>query len=108
MLRELEKLYREYNRREFVVPDPLQFVWMYEDPADRELVGLIASSLAFGAVGQILKSVASVLDKMPLPARWVRETPVRTMRRAFDGFRHRFVDGNDLVDMLCGVRGVLG
>jgi uncharacterized protein (TIGR02757 family) len=29
------------------------------------------------------------------------------MRRVFDGFRHRFVDGNDLVDMLCGVRRVL-
>ena len=104
---ELDKLYVEYDRREFIVPDPLQFVWEYEDPADREVVGLVASSLAFGAVAQIVKSVAAVLEKMPDPARWVRRTRVETMRKVFAGFRHRFVDGDDLSDMLCGVRGAL-
>ncbi len=107
MREDLEKLYLEFNHNELVAPDPLQFVWQYDDPRDREVVGLIASSLAFGSVAQILKSVAAVLANMPHPARWTRDTRESSMRNVFHGFRHRFVDGNDLVDMLCGVRRAL-
>jgi len=103
----LEVLYAEFNRRELIIPDPLQFVWDYEDPADREVVGLIASSLAFGSVGQIVKSVAAVLERMPEPARWVKQTRPAAMRETFSGFRHRFADGDDLADMLCGVQAAL-
>ena len=54
----LEELYNYYNRREFVHPDPLEFLYNYDDIKDRELVAIIASSLAYGRVAQILKSVS--------------------------------------------------
>ena len=60
----LEALYRERNRRCYVDPDPLVFLYRYPDPADREIAGLVAASLAYGNVRQILKSVAVVLDIM--------------------------------------------
>ena len=41
-----EKIYADYNKRVYVSPDPLQFLYNYDDPRDREVVGLIASSLA--------------------------------------------------------------
>jgi len=44
-----------------VDPDPLVFLYNYKKPADRELVGLVASSLAYGRVAQILKSVDIIL-----------------------------------------------
>jgi len=107
VLKELESLYRTYNRREFIIPDPLQFVWLYEGPADREVVGLIASSLAFGSVPQIVRSVNWVLRKTPSPALWVRGANGAAMRAVVRGFRHRFVDADDLQDLLRGVRRVL-
>ena len=42
----LEELYERCNRRELVSPDPLQFLYRYEAPEDREIAALVASSLA--------------------------------------------------------------
>ncbi|MBI2342406.1 MAG: DUF2400 family protein, partial [Deltaproteobacteria bacterium] len=53
-----EKLYKSYNKHEYIHPDPLEFVYNYTEPADREIAALIASSLAYGRVAQILKSVS--------------------------------------------------
>ena len=58
----LEALYTVYNRREAVHPDPVEFLYRYEDPADREVAGLVASSLAYGRVMHILNSVSAVLE----------------------------------------------
>ena len=59
----LEKIYCIYNRREYVDPDPILFLYEYEG-TDREIAALVASSLAYGRVGQILKSVRNALDVM--------------------------------------------
>lgn len=64
---QLEKVYNKYNRRTYVHPDPLEFLYQYDDPGDREIVALLASSLAYGKVTQILKSVKLVLDKLVIP-----------------------------------------
>ena len=48
-----EFLYSHFNDRKYIHPDPLEFVYQYGNPLDREIVGLIASSLAFGKVEQI-------------------------------------------------------
>jgi len=60
----LERLYVFYNSRKWVHPDPLEFLYGYESLKDREVVGFIASSLAYGRVAQIHKSVSAVLDNM--------------------------------------------
>ena len=65
----LERIYSRYSHRAFIHPDPLEFVYRYESDADREVVGLIASSLAYGRVAQILRSVDRVLSMLsPTPA----------------------------------------
>jgi uncharacterized protein (TIGR02757 family) len=103
--RKLERLYRKLNRREFVHPDPLEFLYLYDEPDDREVVGLIASTLAYGRVKQILRSVGNALDRMgPHPAAFVRDSTPDSLRRAFEGFKHRFTAGDDLCRMLDGVR----
>ncbi|MCC6694942.1 MAG: TIGR02757 family protein [Candidatus Hydrogenedentes bacterium] len=100
----LERLYAALNRREYVSPDPLQFLYGYPEPADREVAGLVSSSLAFGNVKQILRSVGAVLDRMPQPARFLRDSTQARLAETFDGFRHRFVTGDDLAGMLFGVK----
>ena len=99
----LEGLYREWNRRDLVHPDPLEFVYGYDDPRDREVVGLVAASLAYGRVQQILASVAAALEPLgPSPAEFVAGSDDRSLQRAFDGFRHRFTAGEDVARLLRG------
>ena len=100
--RHLEKLYRKYNRREYVSPDPLQFLYEYDDPCDREVVGLIASSLAYGRVAQILKSMGTVLDRIGSPARFVADSSPAKLRRTFADFNHRFTTGDEMAAMIDG------
>jgi len=100
----LERLYLRWNRPEYVSPDPLQFLREYPDPSDREIVGLVASSLAFGNVKQIIRSIELVLAQMPQPSRWLSAASPRTIRSSFQGFRHRYVTGHELATMLIGAK----
>jgi uncharacterized protein (TIGR02757 family) len=101
------QLYATYNRREFVHPDPLEVLYDYEDLADREIVGLVASALAYGGVRQILKSVRSALDRMEHPSRFLHRSSRESLIHTFRDFKHRFTTGEELATMLWGVRCVI-
>lgn len=104
----LEKLYRRYNRREFVHPDPLEFLYLYEDIHDREIAAFIASSLAYGRVTQILRSVSRVLERMrPSPLAFVKRSSFRMIKHTFSDFKHRFTTGEELSCMLFGLKRVI-
>lgn len=104
----LERLYRAYNRREYVHPDPLEFLYRYPDPAEREIVALVAASLAYGRVARILTSVSDVLERMqPSPRHFVARTSEADMQKTFGGFVHRFATGDALAALLTGVRRIL-
>jgi uncharacterized protein (TIGR02757 family) len=101
----LEALYRRFNRRRYVRPDPLEFVWEYDDPADREVAGLIASALAYGRVATIKENVAKVLSILgDRPAEALANARGGELRRKLEGFRHRFASGSAVADLLEGAR----
>jgi uncharacterized protein (TIGR02757 family) len=103
----LENLYRLYHSRRWVHPDPLEFLYHYENPEDREVVAFIASSLAYGRVAQILVSVGRVLDAMGRsPARFLDESLPEQLATRFNAFVHRFTTGSDLALMLAGLKRV--
>jgi uncharacterized protein (TIGR02757 family) len=103
-----EELYKRLNKRDFVHPDPLEFLYRYEDPRDREVVGLFASSLAYGRVAQILKSVSSVLDVMgPRPSLFIMDSSEESLTRSFSGFKHRFSTGEELSMTILGTKRIL-
>jgi len=102
--RRLDDLYLRYNRREFVHPDPLAFLYQYQDVRDREIVGLIASALAYGRVNQIMKSVNLVLDQMPSPYAFLQQASLRSLEKTFEGFKHRFTTGEELAALLLGIK----
>lgn len=85
--------------------DPLSFCHRYHDPRDREIAGLIASSLAYGNVKIILRNLRTVFEPMGAsPRRFVEEfDPARGMR-LFAGFKHRFNDARDLCALLLAAR----
>ncbi|MCP4603674.1 MAG: TIGR02757 family protein [Proteobacteria bacterium] len=103
----LEQMYAEYNRKKFVHPDPLEFLYEYEDLADREIVGLIASSLAYGRVRQILKSVNSILSAIDSPLDCVKTSSKKDLERMFKGFKHRFSTGSEIASLLYGTGRVI-
>lgn len=101
----LEDLYIKLNKREFVHPDPLEFLYNYNDPLDREIVGFVASSLAYGRVNQILKSVSKVLDPMgKSPRLFIEKTSVSKLTEIYGNFKHRFSTGSELVELIEGMK----
>lgn len=106
--RRLEALYGRYNRREFVHPDPLEFLYRFSDLRDREVAGMVAAALAYGRVRQIIKSVSIVLECMgPSPFRYVRDATDAQLYSALDGFVHRFATGRGVARLLIGIREVI-
>lgn len=104
----MESLYRDLNRREYVHPDPLEFLYSYHTRPDREVVALVAASLAYGRVRQILRSVAAVLAKLgPQPARRLAQMSPSRLRRAMVGFKHRFSTGEHVAALLLGAKRVM-
>jgi uncharacterized protein (TIGR02757 family) len=100
-LERLEGLYASYNRRCYVHPDPLEFLYPFRDPGDREIVALIASSLAYGKVGQILKSISAALGRMKTsPFLYLSHSSLETIQADFADFKHRFTQGADLSMLL--------
>jgi len=100
----LDALYEHYDQR-FVDPDPLQFVRAHQAPEDREVVGLLASGLAYGNVKQIKRSIGVVLEALgPRPAEAVRRLDAGNMARRLASFRHRFNDGRDVACLLLFAR----
>jgi len=107
-VRNLCELYEKLNRREYVHPDPLEFLYDYPNLRDREIVGLIASSLAYGAVRQILRSVRTVLQPMGnSPRDYLDAATQSSLCREFRDFKHRFTTGEELATMLLGVKHVV-
>ena len=76
---------------------PVQFVHLYDDPADREIVGLIASALAYGNVKIVLRTVKNALGYLgPHPSRTLAWFDPRVDARRLRGFYHRFNTSRDL------------
>jgi uncharacterized protein (TIGR02757 family) len=104
----LEDLYDKFNDRKYVHPDPLEFLYEYEDLKDRELVGLIASSLAYGRVLQILKSVGYVLNRLGKnPHEYLINSSKSSLYKEMEGFKHRFTTDKELVSFLLNIKEVI-
>lgn len=104
----LESLYKKLNKRGLVDPDPLKFLYDYPDIKDREITGLLASSLAYGRVAQILKSVDKILQPMEgKPFDFVTSHNEKDFAAIYRGFVHRFTTDADIVRLLCGIKHVL-
>jgi uncharacterized protein (TIGR02757 family) len=103
----LEKLYQKYNHYELIRPDPLQFVYFYSKPADMEIAGLLAASLAYGWVQQIEKDLNDLFNRMGTsPYAFVMNFD-NTGRRKLNSFKHRFTTGRDISDLLSVLKKVL-
>jgi uncharacterized protein (TIGR02757 family) len=102
----LERLYTKYNHREFVPPDPLQFLYKYPNPADKEVVAFLSAELAYGRVEQIEKSLNDLFSRIGTsPYAFVRNFS-EANQAGLKSFKHRFTSGQDISDLLAVLRDV--
>jgi len=104
----LDTFLANFPKERHLASDPVQFVHRYEDPQDREVVGLIASAFAYGNVKIILKTVGNVLDYLgPSPAQTIASFDPRKDFRRLRGFYHRFNTSRDLAGLFWIIRRTL-
>jgi uncharacterized protein (TIGR02757 family) len=103
----LEKLYRKYNRRNLIKPDPLQFVYNYSSRSDMEIAGLLSAVLAYGRVGQIQNSLIKLFSIIGESPRTFVLNFNPAHRRRLSGFKHRFTSGDDISDLLVLLKKIL-
>jgi uncharacterized protein (TIGR02757 family) len=104
----LDAFLDSFPKEEHLGNDPVQFVHRYDDPRDREVVGLIASALAYGNVKIVLRSVERALAVLgPHPAAAVAAFDPKRDARQVRGFYHRFNTSRDLAVLFWMVRRVL-
>jgi len=96
----LDRLYSEFNYPDSAT-DPIQIVRRFNRPDDREVVGFVAASLAFGRVMSVIQSIERVLAIMGSnPADYVRRFDPVAESPAFATVVHRWTRGPDLVALL--------
>ncbi len=100
----LDRLYKTFDSS-FLSTDPLEFVHKFSRSKDREIVGLIASSLAYGRVEGIRRSIEKVMGVMGSdPYGFTMQFRPSRDSRLFSGFVHRFNRGEDISCLLYFVR----
>jgi uncharacterized protein (TIGR02757 family) len=93
----LDTFIDNFPKEKHLANDPVRFVHRYEDPRDREVVGLISSVFAYGNVKSVLRTVDSALGYLgPSPARTIAAFDPRKDSRRLIGFYHRFNTSRDL------------
>lgn len=71
---------------------------------DQEVVGLIASSLAYGRVTMLRRAIRDVLGRLgEQPTQKLLAASDEQIWDAMDGFRYRMSSGEDVADLLIGV-----
>src|SRR6266436_5417956 len=96
----LDRLYGEFNYPDSAA-DPIQIVRRYQRDDDREIVGFVSASLAFGRVLSVLQSIERVLAILgPEPAARIRRFDPRRDGAKFVAVVHRWTRGPDIVALL--------
>lgn len=91
----LEYHYKAFDRTK-LEPDPLQFLHLFNDERDIEIVGLIASVFAYGNVKQIentLKKLISIFNNKPYL--FIKNFSSENLKK-LNGIKHRFYADDDV------------
>jgi len=104
----LERLHARCHRFDLIAPDPLEVVYRYAEARDREVAGLVAATLAYGRVAQILRSVERVLAALgPEPADTLMAHGAGRLESRLEGFQHRWTRTADVLALLDAVGRIL-
>ncbi|MEX2271771.1 MAG: TIGR02757 family protein, partial [Vicinamibacterales bacterium] len=96
----LDRLYESFNAPDSAF-DPVQVVQRYPRIDDREIVGFVASAVAFGRVASVVNSTNAICEVLgEHPARVLRTFDPATDGRRLRPLVHRWTRGDDFVALL--------
>ena len=107
-LRELlDELHDRYNNPDFIEADPISVPHSFTDPVDREVAGLLASTIAWGNRKAIVQSAHRMM-------RYMDNQPRDFVLNASEGdmaylssYVHRTFNGGDFQDFVRGMRHII-
>ncbi len=97
----LDKFYREYNFKERILHDPIEFPHRYKRREDIEIAGFIASCFAYGKIGLFKPVIERILSVMRgSPYDFLIGFKVKKDSRLFSGIKYRFNENKDIICLL--------
>ena len=103
----LDYHYKAFDKSQ-ISPDPLQFLHLYRDYKNIELMGFIASVFAYGNVTQIINTINKFIDiSENQPYDFILNSDKRTIKSKFKNFKHRFYTEDDVVTLFIILRNIL-
>ncbi|MBI3353283.1 MAG: TIGR02757 family protein [Nitrospirae bacterium] len=97
----LDKFYKSYNLTERINSDPIEFPHRYKRPEDIEVVGLIASALAYGKVTlfkPVLERIFKIMGESPYD--FILHFKPEKDSSLFKGIKYRMNKEDDIVCLL--------
>jgi uncharacterized protein (TIGR02757 family) len=87
----------QYNRREFIINDPIQVPHSFTSKEDIEIAAFLTATIAWGNRASIIKSANSLMDRMDrAPYDFIRSADPGDMGR-LERFVHRTFNSTDLM-----------
>lgn len=102
-----DSLYRKYNKRGLISPDPLEFLYRWDNVQDREIAALLGACFAYGNVKAILKNLNFIFSVMGSPRAYVETCTGAKLKKDFKDFKYRFTTAEELCRFLLSVQKTL-
>lgn len=100
----LNRLYSQFDFKEYVRRDPIELLHRYKYPEDIEVVGLIASSLAYGRIDLFKPVIENILALMgDRPSQYVIKFSPEKELHNFKKLNYRMTRGVDIACMIYGI-----
>ena len=97
---QLDRLYDSFNAPDSAF-DPVQVVRKYPRVDDREIIGFIASAVAFGRVASVVNSTNAICDVLgDRPAKFLKTFDPKVHGKPLRPLVHRWTKGEDFIAML--------
>lgn len=104
----LDPIVERYERFDFIDEDPISIPHGFDDPADREVIGLFSALLAWGRRDLLLRKLEELCERMRFrPFEFVLGFDAGRDSSALRGFVHRTFSSDDAVWLCIALREVL-
>ncbi len=100
----LDPVATRFEQATFIQDDPISIPHGFEDPRDREIIGLFAALLAWGRRDIMLAKLGDLCERMDFrPADFISSYSVHKRDR-IDGFVHRTFNSSDLEGLILSLQ----
>jgi uncharacterized protein (TIGR02757 family) len=97
----LNRFYREYDFRQRVLHDPIEFPHRYKNTGDIEIAGFLACCFAYGRIGlfkPVIDRILSIMGKSPHG--FLLDFSIAGQAKRFEGIQYRFNRNQDIICLL--------